>query len=190
MTWPAARKDPALDESTTHFTRAIATGDREAFARFYSEWFDRVCAMARKATGRDESFCLDVAQDAFVRVIRGMRPVATQDELAAYMKRVTLTAAYDRLRREKRGRAREAHRAGTGQTRAGGTEGLAENTARLREELARLDATTAWMIDARFRMGWTLERIGRTVGMKTGAVDGRVRRGVTKLGEALGRDNG
>jgi len=177
-----------LDESTRQLTRAIATGDRAAFARFYEQWFDRVYAMARSLTGRDEAFCLDVTQDTFVRVIKGMKVIGTQPELAAFMKRVTVTAAYDRLRREKRRSAREA-RAATDE-KGLTAEACHDDSARLRHELSKLDATTAWMIDARFRMGWTLERIGRVVGMKSGAVDGRVRRGVAKLGEAMGRSNG
>lgn len=172
-----------MDDQTRQLTRAIASGDREAFARFYREWFGRVYATAKGATRRDEAFCLDVTQDAFVKMIRAMKAISTQAELAAWVRRVVLSSAYDRLRREKRMRVREARPA---PLEIGDAVPVGD-VERLRKELAALDPTTAWMIDARYRLGWTLERIGRIAGMKTGAVDGRVRRGVAQLGEAMGR---
>jgi hypothetical protein len=48
--------------NTARLTRAIARGDRDALATFYNAWFDRSYAAARRLTGRDESFCLDVVR--------------------------------------------------------------------------------------------------------------------------------
>src|SRR5690606_3993650 len=63
---PAA---PAADNDTSlQTTSAIARGDTEAFAQFYEIWFDRLVHMTRSITGRDESFCLDVTQDAMLRI--------------------------------------------------------------------------------------------------------------------------
>ena len=58
-------------------TGAIAAGDTDAFSRFYRARFDQMLAEAVRATGRDESFCLDVVQDAMMRVIRSMKPMSS-----------------------------------------------------------------------------------------------------------------
>ena len=159
-------------------TAAIASGNTEAFARFYRDWFDRAFADARRATGRDESFCLDVVQDAMMRVVRAMRVMESEGELRNWLRVVVTRCAYDRLRKEKRTRMREAGVAGedeaTGQV-------LDERLAWLQAELNTLDAGTRSLFVLRFRLGWTLDRIGRLLGLKAGAVDGRIRRATQEL---------
>ena len=81
-------------------TRTIASGDTEALARFYSQWFDPMYAMARRSTGRDESFCLDVVQECMMRVIRSIKPMATESELRRWLHVVVRSCALDALRRE------------------------------------------------------------------------------------------
>jgi DNA-directed RNA polymerase specialized sigma24 family protein len=77
-----------LDPSSTiqRLTTAIASGDTEAFGRFYDRWFDWSVAEARRATGRDESFCLDVVQDAMMRVIKSMKPLPHEAALYRWMR--------------------------------------------------------------------------------------------------------
>ncbi|NRA57140.1 MAG: hypothetical protein HRU13_03365 [Phycisphaerales bacterium] len=47
-------------------TVRFARGDREAFAVFYDATFDDALADASRLTGRDEHFCLDTVQDAYL----------------------------------------------------------------------------------------------------------------------------
>src|SRR5690606_20630028 len=103
---PTSEQVRAADTSL-QTTSAIARGDAEAFAQFYEVWFDRMVLMARSVTGRDESFCLDVTQDAMLRIVRSMRPMATEDDLRRWLLRIVHTAALDRLRSEDRRRRRE-----------------------------------------------------------------------------------
>ena len=108
-------RGPAADEapetrgsgSVRSLTRAIARGDTEAFGEFYEAWFDRTFAMARSVSRRDESFCLDIVQDTMLRVVRYMKPLATEESLGNWMGRAVLSATIDRLRREKRRPERE-----------------------------------------------------------------------------------
>lgn len=209
--------------SVAELTAAVAAGDPVAFGALYEARFNSVYAIARRATGRDESFCLDVTQDAFMRVIKSMKPMETEEQLGAWLRRVTITAAYDRLRRERawhrrhrellpltgppvsaaesvgddedastrglvgghRSPRRAAACGGTGDSDVSGTpdepspSGAMSDDERLewlRHELAQMDESALFLLEARHRFGWTLERIGRALGMKPGAVDGRLGR--------------
>ncbi|MHC5002469.1 MAG: RNA polymerase sigma factor [Planctomycetota bacterium] len=162
-------------------TRAIAAGDAETFARFYEERFDRLYRHARAVTGRDEAFCLDVVQDAMMKVIRSMRPMDSEPELAAWLRRVVRSVAVDRIRADDRRRRREqgprpdAADGLTGETFGG------ERRQWLVRELAGLEGSVATMLTQRFRFGWSLRRIAAAAGLSIGAVDGRINRAVSSL---------
>ncbi len=165
--------------TTLSETTAIASGDPEAFARFYEQWFDTVYADARRLTGRDESFCLDVTQDVFMRCIRSMRSISAEPALRVWLQRVVHSTAIDRLRADARRRRREIthHELQTDAP----TEGAAERLRWLEAELVKLEKHGVDMLLMRHRFGWTLDRIGATLGLGPGAVDGRLRRTVAQL---------
>ena len=163
-----------MDESTHKLTAAIASGDTEAFARFYRAWFDRMTAEAARATGKDEAFCLDVVHDAMLRVIKSIKPLDSEAALGRWLQRTVRSCAIDRLRAESRRRRRE--QAVATEERHAEAENLEERIAWLRRQLAELDEPAASMLLMRHRFGWTLARIGSAVGLNTGAVDGRIRR--------------
>ena len=85
-------------------SRGVALGDERALAVLYELWFERAVRLAgaglrRTALrGAGEEACLDVVQDAFVRVTRGMRPMAQGADVERWMVRVIKTAALDHLR--------------------------------------------------------------------------------------------
>ena len=161
-------------------TAAIASGNTEAFARFFRERFDAMYAEARRATGRDESFCLDVVQDAMIRTIRSMKPMDTEQHLYAWLRAVVQSCAYDRLRKEAR-RKRWERAAAEGRNVASVDKGLDERLEWLRQELVGMDAPGIRLLIMRYRLGWTLQRIGSVLGLKPGAVDGRLGRLVAGL---------
>lgn len=170
----------ALDTDIRQLTSAIASGDAEAFASFYRDWFAVAVADARRATGRDESFCLDVVQDAMLRVIRSIRTMDTQRQLRNWLRVVVQSCAYDRLRRELRRSRREAGSALSERVQDV-VDADAERLAWLRREIAGMEAPEARLMVMRYRLGWTLEAIGRAVGLRPGAVDGRIRRSTKTL---------
>ncbi|MHC4428579.1 MAG: RNA polymerase sigma factor [Planctomycetota bacterium] len=172
---------PRADDAA-HLTAAIAAGDTEAFTRFYRQWFPVLYADARRATGRDEAFCLDVVHDAMLRVIRSMRPLPTEADLRRWLRVVVRSCAYDRLRAESRRvrheRAARDARPATAATEATDLDGRLEW---LRRELRDLDDRSVQLLVMRHRLGWTLARIGRVLGLAPGAVDGKLRRIVARL---------
>ena len=92
---------------TAHLTGRIADGDENAFAMFYEAWFDRVFAMARAMSRRDEAFCLDVVQDCMMRVVRGMKPLTDERAVSAWMGKTVFSTIADRIRVERRRAGRE-----------------------------------------------------------------------------------
>jgi RNA polymerase sigma factor (sigma-70 family) len=169
-----------LYNSVRELTAAVASGDTEAFARLYRDRFDEMYAEARRATGRDESFCLDVIQDAMLRVIKSMKVMDTEQRLRAWLRVVVQSCAYDRLRSEARRQRRE--QAALATTQSASPDGdLAERLEWLRGEMAELEAPQAQLLMLRYRLGWTLQRIGSALGLKPGAVDGRVGRALSTL---------
>lgn len=161
-------------------TRAIASGDSGAFALLYERRFDRCYAIAARSTGLCEAECLDIVQDSFLKIARSIRPIDSEAALDAWMVKVVRSCAWDHLRREKRRRRREAHAAAPGAAEAP-LEAIDERLAALREELSGLDLATRELLDLRYRAGMTLQSIGRVVGLKPGAVDGRIRRAEAAL---------
>lgn len=137
-------------------------------------------AEARRVTNRDESFCLDVVQDAMVRVIRSMKPMDAEHRLRGWLKVVVQTCACDRLRREVRMQRRErlVSRKSRPSTHCDET---VQRMEWIQNELSNLDDPHVRLIVLRYRLGWTLQRIGRAMGLKPGAVDGRIHRAIAVL---------
>ena len=139
-------------------------------------------ADAQRFTGRDEAFALDVAQDVFMKIIRSMKPLACDAALRAWMRRTVRSVAIDHLRRDVRRQLRErAHGASAPSTPDDAPPALADQLAWLERMTAELDPHASTLLLMRHRFGWTLERIGATLGLGPGAVDGRLRRVVAQL---------
>lgn len=159
---------------------AMVRGDGTAVEAFYRAYFDRMYAEARRASRRDEAFCLDVVQEAVLRILRTIRPVESEAQLSAWIKLVIRTSAYDLLRSERRRRVREQNALGHIEPAANDPEQLAW----LQEKLRSVDPKIAELIELRFGRGWTLARIAGRLGLTTAAVDGRLRRALHSLRHA------
>ena len=190
---PDARQRTRVHDTIAQMTAAMARGDEPAIENFYRRFFDLLYGHARRVSRRDESFCLDIVQEALLRIVRTIRPVAVEAALVVWLKLVVKSVAYDLLRGERRRGQREAARArrldfGSGQPASRPThddhargDESEERVAWLRAELLKLDPELVRLIELRYVEGWTLARIGRLVGLSTGTVDGRLRRVLTRM---------
>jgi RNA polymerase sigma factor (sigma-70 family) len=159
----------------------MAAGDPAAIERFYRGHFDRLYREARRSTGRrDEAFCLDVVQESVLRIVRTVRPVADEARLAAWLKLVVRTTAYDMLRREQR-RQRHESAAAAMPLREHVLVDDEPRLAWLRRRIASMDPKLGRMIELRFAQRWTLARIGSLFGLSVGTIDGRLRRALEHL---------
>jgi RNA polymerase sigma-70 factor (ECF subfamily) len=172
-------------------TSAIASGDRQAFADFYRAWFDFALREAQRCSGRDEQFCLDVVQETMLRVIRRMKPLDSDAAIAAWLKTAIRSACIDLLRRDQRQRRRDQRHSLTIRERIDDTAAQGDTRERLkwlRAELAVIEPDSARALDMRFRLGWTLARIGKALHLRNGAVDGRINRALARLRAAAQED--
>lgn len=170
------------DDSTEKLTAALESGSEPAVEAFYRQYFDWLYAQARLATRRDESFCLDVVQNAVLRIIRTVRPVRSEAQFRAWMRLVVQTAALDLIRSDARRARREFQAVMSGAAQPGEPEQFDESQQRwLRQQIERLDPQLATMIALRYEQDWTLERIGRLLGLSIGTIDGRLRRALKML---------
>ena len=156
-------------------SRRIASGDTEAFAVFYEAWFNFCTDEVHRMTALDEAACMDVVQDVMLKIAPRFPVVETVGDLERWMRRVLINGARDRLRAEARRAVREhrAHPAPPARER----KALED----LRTRLDTLDSEACDLLRRRFDLGWTLERIGRELGLRPGAVDGRINRILKKL---------
>ena len=159
-------------------TRLVAAGDADAVARLYEAKFGLVFGVARRA-GFHEQGALDVAQETFIKVVRGAPVIGSEAALDAWLRRVALRTGLDVIRAETRRAARER---GRGAREDGPRDGRVEA---LRRELAAMDTRTVELLRLRHQAGLTVDAIARVVGMTAGAVDGRLRRAGTRLRERL-----
>lgn len=160
-------------------TRAIRSGDGAALTELYESSFDELLRQARRFAGRDEAMALDLVQETFLRVIRSLPVLEAQPQLDAWLRRTLERCALDRLKREARRAQRERRHAAREAVAEVSTERGRANT--LEERLAALAPHELDLLAGRFRFGWTLSRIGESLGMRSGAVDGRIQRLLGKL---------
>ncbi|MFK7765844.1 MAG: RNA polymerase sigma factor [Mariniblastus sp.] len=157
----------------------MASGDRNALATFYNFNFDVMLKEVRRCLGRDEQTCLDLVQDAMLKAIKSIKPISSEGQIIAWSRTVAKSVTYDWLRKRSRLKTTELSEAGPI-----GDESHIEDSARLvwiESELKSLPPPLQKMIELRYRLGWSLNRIGAKFGLKTGAVDGRIRRAVERL---------
>ncbi|MCW5777031.1 MAG: sigma-70 family RNA polymerase sigma factor [Phycisphaeraceae bacterium] len=179
---PAALNLNERGDATRDLTAAISRGDAAAFARFYEAWFDRAFKTARSLTGRDESFCLDVVQDAMLRVARRIPTLPDERSLERWLSRVVRSAALDRLRRERRRIQRERSRSpAPSPARPDELTELIERIDRLRAILTKLPAEDRSLIDARFGRARTLRDAGEEAAISGDAAHGRLRRILNRM---------
>ena len=176
-----------MPRTVRELTTAVASGDPEALAVLYRERFDWLYAEAQRCTGRDESFCLDVVQDVMMKMIRKMKPLNDEGQLIAWLRTVLHRCAYDRLRAERRLRQREREVAINAD--ASTTANIDDSRLDwLAAQLTSLNAEQSQLIRLRFRLGWTLHQVAAFLGLKPGAVDGRINRTLATLKERAAED--
>jgi len=177
--------------STAHWTARIARGDTAAFSAFYEAWFDRVFALAQSFSRRDESFCLDVVQDAMLRVVKSMPTLEHESQVSAWLTRAVYSATIDQIRAEQRRTLREqrvAEATPEAHTRDPAESLLTdEKRAWIAARLSELPERDRELVLARFEGSMTLEQVGATFAMSGSAAHGRIRRIVDRLRSAAER---
>lgn len=190
---PGASAQP--DVWARRVSAAIAGGSREALGQLYEAKFELLFLTARERTRRDESFALDCVQDAMMRVATSLPRLDSMAALDAWLRRVVLTAALDRLRAESvhQTAIRElSQRERLGESGLG--DGGASPQARaslahdrigaIEEELAALaimHPDDRGLLSLRFVRGLTLPQLASHLGLAPAAIDSRIRRLLARI---------
>lgn len=168
---------------------AISAGDQTALAALYEAWADPAFRLARTITRRDESTCLDIVQNAFIRVIHSpsrLQRISDHEELRRWLIRVVHTAALDHLRAERRGRRREQTVAAT--PCAADAIADPELIQSIETAIARLDVEDRALLALRFgdaTSSGSLRHVATAFDSTLGAVHGRIRRALDRLSDHL-----
>lgn len=174
---------PARDaaDPVAALTRGVASGDPASLAALYELYFEFTLRAARAVTRRDESFCLDVAQEAWLRVARSLSPCVGTRHFEAWLARVVRTSALDLLRRELRRKAREQRRPAPDATAWPTHAHAAEELAWVRDRIAELEGADADLARSRFALDRSLDHAGAWAGLSGDAAHGRLRRLIARL---------
>lgn len=165
-------------ERIDDLTAAMAAGNRQAVEIFYRRYFTTLYRLAAQATLRDEAFCLDIVQEAMLRIVRNIRCTPSEAQLIAWLRLVVRSTAYDMLRAEQRRRQRERAVAMTEATVPSSDDNRLEA---LRWQLEHADPRIVKLIHLRYTQQWTLLRIAAALGLSVGTVDGRLRRAIKQM---------
>ena len=178
-------------ESTTKMTRGLAAGDPAAIEAYYRRYFDLMYREARRCIGADESTSLDLVQDAMLKMLQSIRPMSTDQELQHWTCRLVRSVAIDHVRKASRRLRREIRSAPSEQleSRVHDFEMHQARQIWLEDAINKMDASSSQLLRWRYFQGWTLRRIAETLGLKVGAVDGRIQRLVGQLREQAKRSS-
>lgn len=167
----AAKSDQ--DRFAADLCARIRRGDESGFQAFYELWFDRALRTVQAHSSRDEAFCLDVVQDAMLKVVTRLPELSGRTELDAWMNATLRTCTLDRIRQDARRSARERRVAQEERVQVEGSQGPVPN---LREDEVTL-------VSLRIINQLPLGVVGTVLSSSAAAVQSRLRRVLRRLRE-------
>lgn len=150
---------------------------------FYEATFDDALADARRLTGRDEAFCLDAVQDAYLRAARKLPAMDSWAACRVWLRTAIASSAIDRIRAD----AARAKREAVPRLAADEREHDERLHAMVERLQTQLDDRQWHAVRLHVGGGLPLSAVGRAMSLSRHAVHGLVRRGLAQLsGESSG----
>jgi RNA polymerase sigma-70 factor (ECF subfamily) len=184
-----------MDASDALDVTQAQAGDETAFRRLVERHGRGVFQLAFRLTG-SEPDAEDVVQDAFLKAFRELKRFEARSSFRTWLHRITVNCAYDLLRQRPRHKAESLD--ATESRPGGGIEPEAdvslrpdrvafgaEVQGRVRTALELLTPTERTAFVLRHFEGRSLEEIGGTLGLRTGATKHSIFRAVQKMRRAL-----
>ena len=186
-----------MDASDAHDVTLAQAGDETAFRRLVDRHSRGVFQLAFRLTGREVD-AEDVVQDAFLKAFRELKRFEARSSFRTWLHRITVNCAYDLLRQRPRHKAESLDAAAAEDAPGGGIEPEADDSSqpdrlafgaevqgRVRTALELLTPTERTAFVLRHFEGRSLEEIGETLGLRTGATKHSIFRAVQKMRRAL-----
>jgi RNA polymerase sigma-70 factor, ECF subfamily len=186
-----------MDASDAHDVTLAQAGDEAAFRRLVERHGRGVFQLAFRLTG-SEPDAEDVVQDAFLKAYRELKRFESRSSFRTWLHRITVNCAYDLLRQRPRHKAESLDAAAEEDAPGGGIEPEADVSSRpdrlafgaevqgrVRTALELLTPTERAAFVLRHFEGRSLEEIGETLGLRTGATKHSIFRAVQKMRRAL-----
>ena len=147
-------------------------GDKTGFEDLVAVMERSLLYYATKLTGNAET-ALDVLQDVWVKVFRGIRGLKNPASLRPWLYRVTHGLAVDRIRQHvSRERAEEAHMAGFNE--AADVSFTADDASAIHDALNYLEPKHREVLVLHFLEDFSLAEIAAVVGCSEGTVKSRI----------------
>jgi len=166
----------------------VCRGDRNAFARLVDRHKDGLVAYLARITGSPDR-AQDLAQEAFLRLLRATGSYREQGHLAAFLYRIATNLVRSEARRERRWRVLvpELRRPANEPARPAGPRRLLhrELQDRLSEAIARLPISLRAPLVLYEIEEWSQRDIARALGCREGTVKSRLHRARARLREEL-----
>jgi RNA polymerase sigma-70 factor, ECF subfamily len=168
----------AADETGT-LTRAIASGDEDAFATFYDQYSGRVYGLLLVMTSGREEVARDLQQVVMIKVARKFRVFRSEAELWAWLSQVVRNAFLDHARAQaRRLKTPVAHESDASVGTDAQSEPLFEW---LDEALQKLDHDERLLIEAFYFQKQRQSEIAEVNGQTPRAVESKLARVRAKL---------
>ena len=148
------------------------TGDPEAFADLIAVMERPLLYYARSLTGNQDA-ALDVLQDVWVKVVRGIRRLKDPGSLKPWLYAITHGVAVDRIRRDyKRDKAEQAQLEGLLDIEEPSFD--EEDATAIRDALSRLGVKHREVLVLHFLQDLSILEIANVVGCSEGSVKSRI----------------
>jgi RNA polymerase sigma-70 factor, ECF subfamily len=186
-----------MDENDARDVAEAQAGDELAFRRLVERHSRGVFQLAYRLTG-SEPDAEDIVQDTLLKAYRELRRFESRSSFRTWVHRITVNCAYDLLRQRPRHQAESLDAPGAQDPQGSGIELMADAASRpdrlafgaeigecVRATLDLLTPTERAAFVLRHFEGCSLDEIGETLGLRTGATKHSIFRAVQKMRRAL-----
>jgi RNA polymerase sigma factor (sigma-70 family) len=166
-------------------TAALKRGDEAAFAWLHAQWSRRINRYCFALAAGDESFAREIAQAAWLRLMRHARVMNDEQALWSWIACAARHAASDLRRKGGRYLRALSRFAEWWQPAASAADADNRLPAALESALSKLNSDERALIEGRYFAGESLEAIGTRNALTIRAVERRLARVRTRLRELI-----
>lgn len=177
----------SVDADAHALTVAITRGDREALGQLFDRYYTMMLNECRKSSGTNSILAEDAAQEAWLRVARRPVECSSAGQLAAWLRKVAMSASIDLLRSElaRRVRERAVSRTNDEAVRFLDDHDRLEEARIALMSLERDTSDGALLLALRTRSEVTVAQLAKSLGIGASALDSKLRRAAAQARATL-----